>query len=85
MTETTAPARIVVDITGGAIHAVYAGQPVEVVFISHDADDIEQDAPGYRSPDDKPVALWKAYSDVEHADSDAEVVDHYFGQYDEAN
>lgn len=74
--------RVVVDITGGAIHAVYAGQPVEIVFVSHDRDDIdgEQDASDFRSMQGEQVALWMDGSDSDNG-ADSEVVDHYFGQY----
>ena len=74
--------RVVVDITGGAIHAVYADQAVEIVFVSHHHDDVddEQAASGFRSIEGEPVALWMDGSDTDNG-ADSEVVDHYFGQY----
>lgn len=74
--------RVVVDITGGAIQAVYAGQAVEIVFVSSDLDDIddEQAASDFRSIDDTRVALWMDGSDSGNG-ADSEVVDHYFRQY----
>lgn len=74
--------RVVVDISGGAIHAVYADQPVTIVFVSHDSDEIddEQAACDFRSLQGEPVALWMDGSDSDNG-ADAEVVDHYFQQY----
>lgn len=74
--------RVVVDITGGGIHAVYADQPVEIVFLSHHRDDIddEQAVSDFRSIQGEPVALLMDGSDSDNG-ADSEVVDHYFGQY----
>ena len=74
--------RIVVDVTGGAIHAVYAEQPVEIVFVSHNRDDIDdhQVAADFRSIQGESVALWMDGSDSDNG-ADSEVVAHYFDQY----
>lgn len=72
--------RIVVDITGGAIHAVYAGQPVEIVFISHDGDEIQDqqgDGKTYKGIDGEEVAIWMDGCDVD----ESKVVEHFFNEY----
>lgn len=70
--------RVVVDITGGAIHAVYCGKPVDVVFISSDRDDIGEGEgmKDYVDPDGDAVALWTSGSQGD----DHDIVDHYFAQ-----
>ncbi|MFP3852402.1 hypothetical protein [Pseudomonas sp. W5-01] len=80
--DSPAAVRIVVDVTGGAIHAVYADQPVEIVFVSHDGDDIddEQATANFRSIQGEQVALWMDGSDSDNG-ADSEVVTHYFDQY----
>lgn len=72
--------RIVVDISGGAIHGVMAGQPVEIVFVSGDPDDLDDDQyqRGFLTPEGKRVALWMDGDD--HGDH-PDVVEHYFREY----
>lgn len=84
--------RVVVDITRGAIHEVYATQPVDIVFLSTDEDDIDesQSDNGYRTPNEEPVALWmQGYnaSNVEPGEvaANAEHLEHYFFEYTRAN
>lgn len=78
-----APLRVVVDITGGAIHGVYATVPTEVLFISSDRDDIASqretlsDSEMYVDNDGQIVAAWMMTST---GGDDAEVVRHYFTQ-----
>lgn len=74
----TAPIRLVADITGGALHGIYAGRPTEVAFISHHSDDLdeEQILQGYKATDGQAVAMWLQDSTgVENS-----VVDHYFNE-----
>jgi hypothetical protein len=74
------PSTIVVDLTGGALHAVYATQPIEVVMISHDSDDIARACDGEPehlalAVDGKAVYLSRQSSEI-----DADIVAHYRNQ-----
>ena len=77
------PIRVVADISGGALHGVYAEVPVEVIFISDDADDVsaQEDSLGegglHRDPNGNLIASWYLASD---GGTDAEMVQHYFNQ-----
>lgn len=73
------PGRVVVDMTGGAIHAVYAEQPIDIAFISHDPDDLDdhQAALGHVAPDGHPVAIWRQQA-IGSATATAELIAHYF-------
>lgn len=80
--------RVVVDITRGAIHEVYATQPVDIVFLSTDEDDIDeaQSDSGYRTPNGEPVALWmQGYNasrcEPGEVEGNAEHLEHYFEEY----
>lgn len=72
--------QVVVDISGGAIHGVYAKQPVVIVFLSHDKHDLDeyQEGQGYLSLDNEPVAL---FSNHVEGKGQPEVVDHYFAEH----
>ncbi|MBA1261555.1 hypothetical protein HBO10_29700 [Pseudomonas sp. WS 5503] len=72
----TAPVRLVADVTGGALHGIYAERPAEVAFISHHRDDLdeEQVREGYTATNGQPVAMWLQDS----TGGEKIVVDHYF-------
>ncbi|WP_116894582.1 MULTISPECIES: hypothetical protein [Pseudomonas syringae group] len=72
----TAPIRLVADVTGGALHGIYAERPAEVAFISHHRDDLdeEQVREGYTATNGQPVAMWLQDS----TGGEKIVVDHYF-------
>lgn len=72
----TAPVRLVADVTGGALHGIYAERPAEVAFISHHRDDLdeEQVREGYTATNGQPVAMWLQDSNG----GEKIVVDHYF-------
>ncbi len=72
----TAPIRLVADVTGGALHGIYAERPAEVAFISHHRDDLdeEQVQEGYTATNGQPVAMWLQDS----TGGEGIVVDHYF-------
>lgn len=72
----TAPVRLVADVTGGALHGIYAERPAEVAFISHHRDDLdeEQAREGYTATNGQPVAMWLQDS----TGGEKIVVDHYF-------
>ncbi|KPC02027.1 hypothetical protein QO021_30320 (plasmid) [Pseudomonas amygdali pv. lachrymans] len=72
----TAPIRLVADISGGGLHGIYAERPVEVAFISHHNDDLddEQVQQGYTGAAGQPVAIWLQDS----TGGENAVVDHYF-------
>ena len=74
------PVQVVVDISGGSIHGVYAKQPVDIVFLSHDKHDLDeyQEGQGYLSLDNEPVAL---FSNHVEGKGQPEVVDHYFAEH----
>ena len=78
--EAQKPVQVVVDISGGAIHGVYAKQPVDIVFLSHDKHDLDEYhlGQGYLSLDNEPVAL---FSDHVEGEGQPEVVDHYFAEH----
>lgn len=77
------PIRIVVDISGGALHDVSSDAPVEVLFISWDGDDV---ASAQEGGDDNictdmsgdPVAWWLLKG--EGTEEEREVVEHYHAQ-----
>jgi hypothetical protein len=69
------PVRLVVDISGGAIHGTYAGLPVEIIFVSSDSDDIECADHVVADEEGKDTAVW-----LHFADGDQTVVDHFFTQ-----
>ena len=69
------PIRLVIDISGGALHGTYAGQPVEVIFISRDSDDIECADHVVVDEDGRDTAVW-----FQVGDGDQSVVDHFFTQ-----
>jgi len=77
------PIKVVADISGGALHGVYAEVPVEVLFISDDGDDIASqmeelsDYEMRRDTGGNLVASWVQASD---GGQDAEMVQHYFEQ-----
>lgn len=75
----TAPVRLVADVTGGALHGIYAERPAEVAFISHHRDDLdeEQVLEGYAAADGQPVAMWLQDSNG----GESAVVDHYFHEF----
>lgn len=81
-----APLRVVVDISGGALHGVYATVPVEVLFISDDSDDIASqretlhDSEMYVDNDGQIVAAWVMSST---GGRDADIVEHFFSQQSE--
>jgi hypothetical protein len=80
MSAPTNKLRIVVDFTGGVVHAVYAGQPVEVIFVSSDKEDIDdeyQEEMGFVDPQGKRVALLVRESE---AGDNSGVVEHFFAQ-----
>lgn len=72
----TSPIRLVADVTGGALHGIYAERPAEVAFISHHRDDLdeEQVREGYTATNGQPVAMWLQDS----TGGEKIVVDHYF-------
>lgn len=72
----TAPVRLVADVTGGALHGIYAERPAVVAFISHHRDDLddEQVQEGYTATNGQPVAMWLQDS----TGGEKIVVDHYF-------
>ncbi|WP_141718295.1 hypothetical protein [Pseudomonas sp. AP19] len=72
----TAPVRLVADVTGGALHGIYAERPAVVAFISHHRDDLddEQVQEGYIATNGQPVAMWLQDS----TGGEKIVVDHYF-------
>ncbi len=79
---TREPVRVLVDLHGGAIHAVAANRPAEVLFISNQGDDVAEfmssDYPALvpTSEDmDDPHAWWRHAAEVK-----ADEVDHYFDQ-----
>lgn len=82
----TAPIRAVVNLTGGAIHEVLCEQALEIVFLSHDDDDIddEQQVQGYKSIAGDPVALWKQESTEHEPGFGAKYVEHYFDEFNQA-
>lgn len=77
------PIRVVADVSGGALHGVYAEVPVRVLFISDDADDVSamEENLGedglHRDTNGNLVASWYLAS---NGGADAEVVQHYFEQ-----
>lgn len=77
------PVKVVADISGGALHGVYAEVPVRVLFISDDADDVSamEENLGedglHRDTNGNLVASWYLAS---NGGADAEVVQHYFEQ-----
>lgn len=77
------PIKVVADVSGGALHGVYAELPVEVLFISDDADDISSqqeelsDDEMRRDTDGNLIASWAQASE---GGGDAEMVHHYFEQ-----
>lgn len=75
----TAPVRLVADVTGGALHGIYAERPAEVAFVSHHRDDLddEQLQEGYAATDGEPVAMWLQHS----TGGERTVVDHYFHEF----
>ena len=86
------PLRIVVDMTDGLIHGVYCSEPVEVLFMSGAAADVEADdqqAYGYVGMNGRPMALLMHVSDgfeVEMFENekfavDTFLVDHCFNQW----
>lgn len=79
-----APLRVVVDISGGGIHAVSCRQPVEIVFVSHERDDLDegQAVYGFVNEDGHAVALWQMASDA--SEQDGATVRHYFDQWAKA-
>lgn len=74
-----APVRIVVDITGGAIHGVESDRPAQILFVSNDSDDVQDfDAPCLVPPSENmedPHAWW-----MREAELDGFIVDHYHNQ-----
>lgn len=83
LNQPSSPIKVVVDISGGALHGVYAEVPVSVLFISDDADDIASqqeelsDDEMRRDTSGNLVASWIQASD---GGQDAEMVRHYFEQ-----
>lgn len=79
----SSPIKVVADISGGALHGVYAEVPVEVIFISDDDDDVsaQEETLGedglHRDTNGNLIASWYLASD---GGADAELVRHYFGQ-----
>lgn len=75
----TSPIRLVADVTGGALHGIYAERPAEVAFISHHRDDLdeEQVREGYTATNGQPVAMWLQDS----TGGEKIVVDHYFTEF----
>jgi hypothetical protein len=83
--EEDAPVRIVVDITGGATHAVYSEVKTSVAFISWDKDDINdsQDEKEYFGADGDQVALWCIGSNG--GGDEAKIVSGYFDQINDGD
>ncbi len=81
--QPSSPIRVVADISGGALHGVYAEVPVRVLFISDDGEDIASqmeelnDDEMRKDTDGRLVASWLQASG---GGADAEVVQHYFEQ-----
>lgn len=77
------PLKVVADISGGALHGVYATVPTEVLFISSDEDDISaqreelNDDEMYVDTDGQMIAGWVKTS---MGGQDADAVDHFFSQ-----
>ncbi|MBU0801639.1 MAG: hypothetical protein KKA05_11655 [Alphaproteobacteria bacterium] len=76
---TLAPVRIVVDISGGAIHGVESDRPASILFISNDSDDVHGFDEGCLVPTSEnmedPHAWW-----LREAELDGHIVDHYHNQ-----
>lgn len=79
-----APTRLVIDVSGGAVHSVDADGPVDVLFISNEGDDIaEFEDPCLVPPSEDmgdPHAWWRWGSNGGRAVVDQGVCDHYFLQ-----
>lgn len=82
--KVTEGVKVVADVSGGAIHAVYAEVPVEVLFISDDLDDIHAQEEGLEDGEDllvdedrNAVASWRQTSD---GGQDSEFIHHFFDQ-----
>jgi hypothetical protein len=65
---------IVIDLSGGVVHVAYATEPVNVIVISHDKEDILEDDErrGTRAPDGNAVAVWGSSVVI-----DPDVIEHY--------
>lgn len=79
------PVKVVADISGGALHGLWASDPVDVLFVSSDSDDVaahlEGDEPclvNYGQNMDEPEAWNLLSSDGSKSDSD--VAKHYHDQ-----
>lgn len=79
------PVRVVVDISGGAIHGVYADRPVTIYFKSDDPDDVAQllrdldESETDKDMEGEPIASW-----VRDAEIFSDIVDHYHNQAKES-
>lgn len=76
-----APLRVVVHLSSGGLDSVSCAQPVEIVFVSHERDDLddEQAAMGYVNELGQAVALRQLASEA--SEDDGATVRHYFDQW----
>lgn len=78
------PTRLVINVTGGAIHAVTADGPVDVLFISNEGDDVHNFDEPCLVPVSQdmadPHAYWRWGTEGGSAEVSPEVIDHFFEQ-----